>query len=215
MGNKKITKIAEILPDNLSEATVNKIAALVQEAIEQEVNDQLELLAARTTALLRAKVDQLKEQALKELELEDENFRNLELMKYIKGLFALEVGAVDNDVAAQTVMEEAAAIHKDSEALLEQLDTTIKENRDLERAVELMDKDLQKAKKKIMFLEGKLQDSTNSRKAADAILEDIKAPGFAKTIKGKSDRPVSNDQDVGMGVKSNPLITEDFFRLIK
>ena len=73
----KMQSIAEILPENLSEEAVNKVAELVNEAIQEEVARQVETLSTKFHALLRLKIDEMKEHARAELEAEDPEFRNM------------------------------------------------------------------------------------------------------------------------------------------
>ena len=49
----KIKSIAELLPEGLTEETVNQIAELVDVVIKEEVNDRVKLLESKVKGFLR------------------------------------------------------------------------------------------------------------------------------------------------------------------
>jgi len=76
MKNNPLEQIAKLLPEGLTESMVESIATLVHQKIEEEVNAKTEALTVKVKAFLRGQIDSLKEQAIKELELENDTFRN-------------------------------------------------------------------------------------------------------------------------------------------
>ena len=82
----KITDINELLPDGLSENTVEKIFSLVDSTINEQVTKQSTILESRVNAYLRNKIDQIKEQAMVELAEENELFRNAQLFESVRSV---------------------------------------------------------------------------------------------------------------------------------
>lgn len=171
----KMQSIAEILPENLSEETVNKVAELVSEAIQEGVARQVETLSTKFHALLRLKIDEMKEHARAELEAEDPEFRNHELMESIKGMLALEVAPQHVDSIVETQLNEAAEAVEDSKAVEAELDNLLSENETLKRTLKLVESKLhninQENKKLQIQLEHKKADLQESRLQGKAKLE--------------------------------------------
>lgn len=212
----KIAKIADLLPESLSKDTVDRIAILVNEQITEAVNEQVNLLSTKVAALIRMKIDDLKEHAVKELELENDNFRDIELMKHIKGLMAIEVGAADSNYAARTVMEEANSIAEDMQVVNEQLNVVLKENSDLEKTVEILDAKVRELSQKNKLLEAKSLSVKKEESAAALIVDGLKnhgkaivSPKLSKQDSSVSEKELHGNRKGG----SNPLIDENFLRI--
>ena len=171
----KMQSIAEILPENLSEETVNKVAELVNEAIQDEVARQVQTLSTKFHGLLRLKIDEMKDAARAELEAEDPEFRNHELMESIKGMLALEVAPQNVDALVETQLNEAAEAIEDSKAVEDELDALLSENETLKRTLKLVESklhNLDRDNKKLQIqLEHKRADLQESRLQGRAKLE--------------------------------------------
>ena len=171
----KMQSIADILPENLSEETVNKVAELVNEAIQDEVARQVDALSTKFHGLLRLKIDEMKEHARAELEAEDPEFRNHEIMESIKGMLALEVAPEHVDTIVETQLNEAAEAVADSKAVESELDSLLTENETLKRTLKLVESKLhqldQERKKLHIQLEHKKADLQESRLQGKAKLE--------------------------------------------
>lgn len=171
----KMQSIADILPENLSEETVNKVAELVNEAIQDEVARQVDALSTKFHGLLRLKIDEMKEHARAELEAEDPEFRNHEIMESIKGMLALEVAPQNVDALVETQLNEAAEAVADSKAVESELDSLLTENETLKRTLKLVESKLhqldQERKKLHIQLEHKKADLQESRLQGQAKLE--------------------------------------------
>jgi DNA repair ATPase RecN len=72
----KVLKLGELLPDNLSEETFEKITALIAELINEEVTERVKLLESKSVAFIRKSIDTIKDQAVKELTEENEIYQN-------------------------------------------------------------------------------------------------------------------------------------------
>jgi arsenate reductase-like glutaredoxin family protein len=99
----KLEDIINILPEGLSESTVEEICKLVGSVIEEQVDTKVNELSGKVNAFLRTKVEDLKEQALAELQEENEMFRNARIFESIKSLMALEINEEEQDRAVQEV----------------------------------------------------------------------------------------------------------------
>ena len=98
--------IAELLPEGLSEAAVTEIAALVNNVISEQVEDKTRELEAKVTGFIRSRVDELKDQAMRELTEEDETMRNAALFESVKTLMTLELNKNDEENALSDLVEE-------------------------------------------------------------------------------------------------------------
>lgn len=163
MGKKKnkMQTIADILPQDLSEETVNKIAELVQETITSEVKKEIDSLAIKFTSLMRSKIDETKEHALHELELENEDYRNHELMEAVKGAIVLEASPESVDHYTRLQLNEANEVSENSEVLEEQLEEVVKDNNQLKNTLTILERKLKNVEKEKQRLQIQLEHKTN------------------------------------------------------
>ena len=85
-----LDSVAEYLPEGLDESTLEKVSELVAVIIEQRVEEQVSDLSTKVQSFIRGNIEKLKEQALKELELENDTFRNAQMFETVRSMFALE-----------------------------------------------------------------------------------------------------------------------------
>jgi len=137
MSNLK--NIAEILPENLSESTVEQIFQLVDSTINEQVSEKIGLLEAKVTAYLRTKVDQLKEQAITELNEESDVFRNARLFESVRTLMSLELNSNDDDCALSEMTHQHGELQEEFDVLTEQINTLVVENDNLQNTVKVLD----------------------------------------------------------------------------
>jgi len=129
MTSKKeqVLPIAELLPESLSEAAVSEIAHLVNTVITEQVEDKTRVLEAKIKGFMRLRVDELKEQAMKELR-EDESFiRNAELFESVKTVMALELSKDDEDSAISELVQEQEEYEVEVEVLTDELKKSFEE----------------------------------------------------------------------------------------
>lgn len=131
MTKSKLTNIAELLPQNMSEEAVKKIAKLVEDTINDEVSKRFKLLESKVKGFLRTNIDQIKEQALKELTEESEMYRNAKLFEEVKSLMALEINANDEKSGIKKAVKEVTEVEQENEVLVNELNTALVENKDL------------------------------------------------------------------------------------
>jgi chromosome segregation ATPase len=134
----KLEDIINILPEGLSESTVEEICKLVGSVIEEQVDTKVNELSGKVNAFLRTKVEDLKEQALAELHEENEMFRNARIFESIKSLMALEINEEDQNRAVQEVSESHAELQEEFDVLVEQCNLLIEDKENLENTVRVL-----------------------------------------------------------------------------
>ena len=125
--------IAEILPEGLSESSVEAIFKLVDNTINEQVSENINILEAKVSAYLRTKVDQLKEQALAELNEEHEVFRNAQLFESVRTLMALELSSDDEQNAISEMTNQHGELQEEFDVLTEQVNALVMDNEKLQR----------------------------------------------------------------------------------
>ena len=116
MSKNIISNISDLLPEGLDESTLEQIAKLVAKKIEEEVKVQVSELTTKVTSFIRGNIEKLKEQAVKELELENETFRNAQMFETVRSMFALENNLDDeisglNTLVSMTEEQEIGRAH--------------------------------------------------------------------------------------------------------
>jgi hypothetical protein len=137
MSKNSLEQIANLLPEGLTEGMVEKIATLVHTKIQEEVNARTEDLTVKVKAYLRGQIDRLKEQAIKELELENETFRSAQLYESVKSLFVSELTPEDEVNAVDLVTEEKKSSDHKLGVLTSEMEKVLKENSDLRRLLKV------------------------------------------------------------------------------
>lgn len=136
MAKKKdfTTSINELLPDGLDESTLEKIAGLIAKKIDEEVKLNISNLTNKVTSFIRGNIEKLKEQAVKELELENETFRNAKLFETVRSMFSLETTGED-EINGMTALAEISENQEQKiEVLATEVDKLLKENIRLKKA---------------------------------------------------------------------------------
>ena len=129
--------VAEYLPEGLDESTLEKVAGLISVTIKQKVQEEVQDLTNKVSSFIRGNVEKLKEQALKELELENETYRNAQMFESVRSMFAVELNPQDELNGLDALASLGEAQEEKNDALLHQLDKLLKENINLKREVKL------------------------------------------------------------------------------
>lgn len=130
--------IAELLPEGLSEAAVSEIAMLVNNVITEQVDEKIRSLEAKVQGFIRARVDTLKDQAVKELQEDNDTMRNASLFESVKTLMALELRKEDEDNAISDLVQEQQEFETEVRILTEELKKSFEENDKLSRSVKVL-----------------------------------------------------------------------------
>ena len=135
---KKQKTLDEILPEGLSESSVGEITKLMQDVINERVQDQVAILEAKVASFVRANIDSLKEQAVKELELENDTYRNAQLFETVRSLMAVELTDEDDANAIRVLTNESKQMEGELGVLTKELDNVLKENNKLQTVVRVL-----------------------------------------------------------------------------
>jgi citrate synthase len=123
--------IAELLPEGLSEAAISEIATLVNNVITEQVDEKVHVLEAKVKGFIRSRVDDLKDQAVRELQEENETMRNASLFESVKTLMALELKKEDEENAISDLVQEQKEFEAEVTVLTEELKKSFEENEKL------------------------------------------------------------------------------------
>lgn len=127
--NKSILKLADLLPDNVTEETMNKILGVIQEAITGEVQERMKVLEAKAGAFIRKNIDSLKSQAQEELNEENEIYQDAMQFRKLKGF----MGVDKVEVKEPEKVQESKDLQAENNLLVEHLDALAKENAKLKK----------------------------------------------------------------------------------
>jgi len=136
--------IAELLPEGLSEAAITEIATLVNNVISEQVDEKILELEAKVKGFMRSRVDELKNQALRELHEEDETVRNASLFESVKTLMALELKKDDEDNAISDLVQEQEEFAAEVTILTEELRKSFEETEKMETSVKALTQKIDK-----------------------------------------------------------------------
>jgi len=138
MKKNSLEEIAKLLPEGLTDDLLEKIASLVHNKIVEEVNGKTQELTVKVKAYLRGQVERLKEQAIKELELENDVYRNAKLFESVKSLFVTELSDNDEVNAINLMAFEQDSLNKKLNVLAGELDKSLKESVELKKHLKVL-----------------------------------------------------------------------------
>lgn len=124
-----LKKIAELLPDGLSESTLESIVALCSESVQFEVDAEIKVLEAKVDGFLRGKISQLKETARKELESDNEILREARKYRTLRKFIAEDIETSDIDSVVSESQEEVESLEGKITELNSKLESALRENR--------------------------------------------------------------------------------------
>lgn len=173
--NKDILdSIAEYLPEGLDENTLEKVSELVAVIIEQRVEEQVSDLSTKVQSFIRGNIEKLKEQALKELELENETFRNAQMFETVRSMFVLENNAEDEMNGMNALASLGEQLEDKNEALLRQVDKLLKENVSLKRNAKIANDKSARLEEALTIVQEKMEqlneETVAERKLSDSAL---------------------------------------------
>ena len=134
--NDKITQIAKLLPDSLSEAGLQEVLKMVNEAVEDRVAAEVKLMETKVSGFLRTKIADLKEVAKKEVESDDEILRGYRIFESIRAMVAAEVETSDVDSKIAQQANELAELQESLTTVNQRLSNSLHENTMLSSKVE-------------------------------------------------------------------------------
>ena len=132
-----LDSVTQYLPEGLDESTLEKVAELIAVTVEQRVQESVGDLSMKVQSFIRGNIEKLKEQAIKELELENETYRNAQMFETVRSMFVLENTEQDEVNGITALASLGEQMEEKNEALLRQVDKLLKENVSLKREAKL------------------------------------------------------------------------------
>jgi len=184
-------KLQELLPDGISQETITSINSIIEDRVKTRINEESKLLGSKVFAFLKLKQDEIKEEALKQLEEENETYRNAKLFEHVRSLMALEVMSEDYELPLANLVEENKELNSTVDTLTSELSKSLTENAKLENSVKLLEGKVNSVNKKLTeSVESKKLPFKSSEKAlvitetkektgSDKLFEDIEKTGNA------------------------------------
>ena len=139
----KFEKIANLLPENLSESGLEEIQAIIEETIQERVDAEVKSLEAKVSGFMRMKLNEMKEQAVKELEKDNETFRAVKIYETLKSVIAEDISTSDEEAVASTYKADNEKLQETVNNLNDTISTLMTENKTLEESVINLKEDVQ------------------------------------------------------------------------
>ena len=130
----KFDSISQLLPEGLTEETIEQIASLVNEVITEEVDGRVKDLENKVHGFLRMKIDEVKDHAIAELEQENDVYKNARIFESLKALMALELNSGDEDTAVAQTRREFDELQEENAVLIRELNSSLTDCTKLENA---------------------------------------------------------------------------------
>ena len=134
--NDKLTQIAKLLPDGLSETGLQEVLKLVNQAVSDKVAAEVKLMETKVSSFLRTKIADLKEVATKEAESDDETLRGYKIFETIRAMVAAEVETSDVDSKISQQAQELEELQESVRTVNSKLTNSLHENSMLSGKVE-------------------------------------------------------------------------------
>jgi hypothetical protein len=211
MKTNPLEQIAKLLPDGLTESMIESIATLVHQKIQEEVNAKTEALTVKVKAFLRGQIDSLKEQAIKELELENDTFRNAQLFESVRSLFVTELNPQDEDNALNIMTLEQSQLNDKLEVLASELDKVLNENVELKKVVKVISDKNEILESKV----GEYKQNLAESRATRAMRLSDTAEVVSKETFQRQGKKLEERKEVARHDGGNQFLTEDVLRLFK
>ena len=200
---EQMKDIAQLLPEGISEDAVTEIAKLVDQTISEQVEQAVKSLESKVVAFVRTNVEDLKEQAIRELELENDTYRNAQLFESMKSLMAVELKEEDEGAALTSIVCENKNLEEESDFLTSEIDKYMKENTRLESIIEVQSGKIDKLAKR----EQKVLEQANALKEATQRLEESGPKPFKSSEQA---RVVSDNRDERNQVANQRTVSNEF-----
>ena len=169
--NKILDSMAAHLPEGLDESTLAIVADLCADYVEQRVEEEVNDLSTKVQSFIRGNLEKLKEQAVKELELENETFRNAQMFETVRSMFALETNNQDEMNGMNALATLGEQQEEKNQALLRQVDKLLKENINLKRQVKVSNDKNQKLEESLSTVQHEVESLQESFSAERKLSE--------------------------------------------
>ena len=136
-------QIAKLLPESLSESGLEEIASIIEETVQERVDAEAKSLEAKVGGFIRMKLNEMKENAIKELEKDNETFRAVKIYESLKSVIAEDLATSDEDAVASTYKTDNEKLQETVEDLNSKISALMTENSTLEDSVLNLREDVQ------------------------------------------------------------------------
>lgn len=182
--NKTLEQIVKLLPEGLSETGIGEICSLIEQAINDEVAEQQELLESKVTSFLNSKIDDLKEVARIQIVQESSELRDLAALGKIKALAASLVPGNEFESIARESEDKIADLETRIVKLNEMIEEQSAENTENEKLLDEATYALTTLTEELEELESSYQDGllsemTEMPRKGDSLLEEDSYKDFA------------------------------------
>lgn len=135
---KKLTKIADLLPEGLTEDTINAIAQLVQEHAEEKFQEAVKGLSAKVMSFITVHSDKVKESALRQLNEENKDYARANLMEQFFQAASILNKQEDEENAITTLVTENKEVEEEKGILVTELNEALEQNGKMEKAIKIL-----------------------------------------------------------------------------
>ena len=135
MNKKDVEDIAKLLPEGLSNTGIEEINSVMEDIIEARVGKEVQLLEAKVSGFLSSKMEELKEEAEKEIMESNEYARAFTVYQSLKSVIAEDLSSADESSAVNTYKEETERLEQTVEQLNSRLSEALEENEKLGSSV--------------------------------------------------------------------------------
>ena len=170
-SEENLDSVAQYLPEGLDEQTLEKVSELIAVTVQQRVQEKVEDLSMKVQSFIRGNIEKLKEQAIKELELENETFRNAQMFETVRSMFVLENTSQDEVNGMNALASLGEQMEEKNEALLRQVDKLLKENVNLKRQAKVANDKSTMLEEALVTVKDEME-SINENSAAERQLSD-------------------------------------------
>lgn len=182
--NKTLEQIVKLLPEGLSETGIGEICSLIEQAINDEVAEQQELLESKVTSFLNSKIDDLKEVARIQIVQESSELRDLAALGKIKALAASLVPGNEFESIARESEDKITDLETRIVKLNEMIEEQSAENTENEKLLDEATYALTTLTEELEELESSYQDGllsemTEMPRKGDSLLEEDSYKDFA------------------------------------
>lgn len=196
-----INNIAEYLPEGVGEDVIVEVAKLVDSVINEQVESQVKLLNAKVNGYLRLKIDEIKDHAIKELELENDTFRNARIFEAMKTYMSIELSKDDEETTISELVSEGERSLGEIEVLTEELNKVLIENEKLQNTNKVLSS-------KVDSIHGRIEDLENEKEELqEAVSKPFKSSEEAVIIAENLGNQPSERVD-------NEFITKDMMKFM-
>lgn len=157
-------KIKKLLPKGLEQETINELAKLFSEDLQEAVKEVRAEASAKMLAFIRANMDTIKESAIAELELENETYRKAQLFEGVSNIMATELTDESYEDSMNVAYSKAQELEEQREFLTGELDKALRENSKLVNSVKALNESNNKLKTQVKAGASKLEESVGNLK---------------------------------------------------